>query len=84
MSSDHNDGSTNFTSSLALLKHEVNTWYFIFQGIWWWPIINLVTFIHGYSLEVVIGYWKVSFQETQANLNRLHGKPDVKYPSRNF
>ena len=55
---------------------------FIFQGIWWKSVINLVTLIHGYSqvisLEIVVGYWKLrSFQETQVNLNGLLEKPDI-------
>ena len=47
-------------------------------------IINLVSLIHGYSqlisLEVVVVYWKLSFQETQANSNRLLEQSDVKLP----
>ena len=47
-------------------------------------IINLVSFVHGYSqlisLEVIVVYWKLSFQETQANSNRLLEQPYVKLP----
>ena len=72
----------------VLLEHEVNAQGFIFQGIRWWPVINLVTLIHGYShfifLEIVVGYWKLrNFRETQANLIGLLAKPGIMYPSRN-
>ena len=73
---------------MGLLKHEVNTRVFIFEGTRWWPIINLVTLIQGYfhmiSFETVVGYWELRrFQETQVNLNGLLEKPDITYPSRN-
>ena len=55
---------------------------FTFEGIRRWPVINLVTFIHGYSylvsLEIVVGYKKLrSFQGTQVNLSLLLEKPDI-------
>ena len=61
---------------LVLLKHEVNT-----RSFSRWPIISLVTLIHGnsylISFEIVVGYWKLrSFQETEVNLNGLLEKPD--------
>ena len=73
---------------LGLLKHEVNTRDFIFQGVWRWPVINLVTLIDGYShlisLEIVVGYWELrSFQETLVNLNGLLENPDIMHPSWN-
>ena len=57
---------------MALLKHEVNTQDFIFQGIRRWPVIKLVTLIHGYlhliSLGIVLGCWKlVSLNGYQRN-----------------
>ena len=73
---------------LALLKQEVNTRDFIFQGIRWWPVINVVTLIYAYSrlisVEIVARYWKLrSFQEIQVKLNGLQEKPDITYPSQN-
>ena len=70
--------------SLALLKHAISNQGFIFEGIWQWPVINLVNLIHGYSclvsLEVYVGYKKVSsFQGTQINLSVLLGKPYITY-----
>ena len=55
----------------------MNAGVFVFQGIWRWPGITLVTLIHGYSslisLEIVVGYWNLKcFQETQ--VNRLENK----------
>ena len=57
----------------------------IFEGIWRWPVINLVTITYGYSylisLEVAEGYRKLrSFQGTQVNLSVLLEKPDVTFP----
>ena len=69
-----------FGLSLGLLKHEVNTRDFIFQGIRRWVVINLVTLIHGYlhliSLVIVVGYQeKRSFQETQVMETHVSKKP---------
>ena len=33
---------------LALLKYDLNKRDFIFEGIRWWPIRNLVTLMPGY------------------------------------
>ena len=69
---------------LTLLKHEVNNQDFIFEAIRWWPVINLVTVIHGYSylvlLEFVVVFKKLRrFQGTQVNLSVLLEKPGIKY-----
>ena len=71
----------------------IETWgestrFYFPQGIRWWPVINLVTLVDGYShfisLEIVVGYWKLrSFQKTLVNLNGLLKKPDITYQSRN-
>ena len=42
--------------------------------------MNLVTLIYRYSR---LGYWKLSFQEIQINLNGLLGKLEIAYPTRN-
>ena len=51
---------SNFPLSLAVFKHKVKKRGFIFEGIQWRPVINLVTLIYGYSylisLEFVVGY----------------------------
>ena len=87
-------GRFSFTSiiklialSFAVLKHEVDKRGFIFEGSLW-PVINLVTLIHGYLflilLEIVIGYLKLrSFQQTQVDLSVLQEKPYITSPSRN-
>ena len=67
---------------MALSKHDVNTRDFIFQGIRWWSVINLLTLIHrnshSTSFGIVVGYQKIrSFQETQANLNGLFEKRNL-------
>ena len=69
---------------MTLLKHEVNNQDFIFEVIRWWPVINLVTVIHGYSylvlLEFVVVFKKLRrFQGTQANLSVLLEKPGITY-----
>ena len=73
---------------LGLLKHKLNTQDFISQGIWRWPVINLVTLIDGYShlisFEIFVGYWELrSFQETLINLNGSLENPDIMHPLRN-
>ena len=55
---------------------------FIFEGIWRWAVINLVTLIHRYSwfisLEIVVDFRKLRhFQQTQVNLSVLLEKPDI-------
>ena len=62
---------------------------FIFQCIWWWPVINLFTLIHGYShlisREFVVSFTELrSFPGIQVNLYGLLEKLDVMYPSRNL
>ena len=63
---DHRDGCLirfflNFNNqpsvqSLGLLKHEVNTQDFIFQGIPRWPAINVITLnLQIFSLETIVG-----------------------------
>ena len=66
--------SIKLQSNFTPLKHEVNNRCFIFEGIQRWPVINLVSLIHGYSylisLEIVVGYRKLrSFQGTQVNFS---------------
>ena len=50
--------------------------------------MNLVTLNHDYSqlisFDIEVGYWKLSFQETQVNLIGLLEKPDIMFPSRIF
>ena len=48
----------------------------LFEGMPRWPVINLVTLIHGYSylisLKIVVGYRKLrNFHGTQVNLSVL-------------
>ena len=62
---------------------------FIFEGIWRWPVINLVNLIRWYlyliSLEIVVGYRKVrSFQGAKVILKVSLEKADLTFPSRNF
>ena len=48
---------------MVLFNHEMNNQGFIFEGIWWWPVKNLASLIHGYSclipLEIALGYKKL-------------------------
>ena len=50
--------------------------------------MNLVTLNHDYSqlisFDIEVGYWKLSFQETQVNLIGLLEKPDIMFLSRIF
>ena len=91
MSLDHRDGITIRcffqlnNPQLTLLKHKLNKRDFVFHDIRRWPVISLVTLIHGrsyfISFNIVLDYWKVrSFQETQVKLNGLLEKPDIMYP----
>ena len=70
------------------MKHAVNNRDFIFQSFWRWLVMNLVTLNHDYSqlisFDIEVGYWKLSFQETQVNLIGLLEKPDIMFPSRIF
>ena len=76
----------------------MNNWMsnrgFIFEGMPWWAVINLVTLIYGYSqlmsLEILVGCKKLrSFQKTQINvsvllekeISRVHrGTPNTESP----
>ena len=62
----------------------MNNHDFIFEAIRRWPVINLVTVIHGDSylalLEFVVVFKKLrSFQGTQVNLSVLLEKPGITY-----
>ena len=99
MSSDQKDGSTtklflqlnNQTSLHRLLYWKMRWRHKDFQGVWWWPIIKLVTLIHCHShlilLEIAVGccrFLKIrSFEETKVNLNWLLEKLDIIYTSQN-
>ena len=76
ISSNQRDGSTikfffqlsNQTSLHHWLYWSMRWTHEVFQGIRWWPVINLVILIHGHSylilLETVVGYWKLrSFEK---------------------
>ena len=59
------------------MKYDVNNWGFNFEGLWRWPVINIVMLIHGksylVSLEIVVDFKKLrSFQ-------LLVEKPDITY-----
>ena len=89
MSSEHRNGRTiSFFFHLNnLFKHVVNKRDFIFEVIWWWPVINLVTLIHGYSnlisLGTAVGYKKVRSSRNPIQFKCVLEKPDITYSSRN-
>ena len=55
---------------------------FIFEGIQRWPVIDLVTLIHGCSYLISLKLLR-SFQRTQVSVSMLLQKPDITYSSRN-
>ena len=90
MSSDHRDRRSirfhfasmiNFYSIVGSVE-TLGERGFIFEGIQRWPVINLVTLIHGYSYLISLKLLR-SFQRTQVSLSMLLEKPDITYPSRN-
>ena len=94
MSLDHRDGRAIIFSYTSMIKirsivgeHEVNKQGFIFKGIRWWPVINLVTLIHGYSYlishELVASYRKVRSSRNPGQFKCVLEKPDITHPSRN-
>ena len=88
MSSDHRYGRIISFFFHLIDQTLLYRWLYlnVFECIQWWPIINVVALIYGYSylisLEIVVGYWKLRTKRNPGQFKCVLEKTDSTYPLR--